>query len=50
MGAVLRPPHLLLLHHPLADHLIDRRLREPGRNPLAVAIALAIVGYPVPIV
>jgi hypothetical protein len=49
MRAVLRPPHLLLLHHPLAHHLIDRRLGKPGRNALAVAIALTIVGNPVPI-
>src|SRR4051812_19063245 len=38
------PPHLLLLHHPLADHLIDRRFHERGRDRLAMAIPVPVVG------
>ncbi len=30
MGAAWSPSHLLLLHQPLGDHLIDRRLHESG--------------------
>src|SRR5688500_14619967 len=37
------PLHLLLLHHPFADHLVDRRLDEPRADPVAVAIALTVI-------
>jgi YD repeat-containing protein len=37
------PTHLLLLDHPLADHLVDRRFRERRRDPLAVAIPVPVV-------
>ena len=40
----LGPPHLLLLDHPLADHLIDRRFRERRRDRLAMAIPIPVVG------
>ena len=37
------PPHLLLLDHPLADHLIDRRFRKRRRDPLAVARPIPVI-------
>jgi len=44
----MRPPgcpaHLLLLHHPLAHHLVDRRLRKGAGDGLAGAVALPVVG------
>jgi hypothetical protein len=44
MRAPLRPAHLLLLHHPLAYHLVHRRLHKSRRDALAMAIAITIVG------
>jgi hypothetical protein len=44
MRTALRPPHLLLLHHPSADDLIDRRFSERGGDRLAVAIPVPLVG------
>ena len=41
MRSPAAPPHLLSLDHPLADYLVDRRLRRSGRNLLAVAPPLA---------
>jgi hypothetical protein len=38
MRPALTPPHLLLLDHPLADNLIDRRFGEGRGNQLAVAV------------
>jgi hypothetical protein len=43
MRAFRRPLHLLLLHHALADHLVDRGLHEARADPFAIAIALAVV-------
>jgi hypothetical protein len=43
MCAVRRPPHLLLLDEPLADHLVDRGLDEPGGNWLAVSVTIGVV-------
>lgn len=36
------PAHLLFLHHPFADHLIDRRLDEPRSDfsPLRIAFSV----------
>jgi len=39
----LTPAHLLLLHHPFAHHLIDRRLDEPRSDLFPVAIAFPII-------
>lgn len=36
-------PHLLCLHKPLADNLVDRGFDETGRNGLAVPVAVGIV-------
>jgi hypothetical protein len=36
--------HLLFLHHPLTDDLVDRRLNEGCRNPLLVRRPFAEVG------
>jgi hypothetical protein len=43
VGAALRPLHLLALHHPFADHLVDRGFHEGGRDCLALSEALALV-------
>jgi hypothetical protein len=37
------PTHLLLLHKPLADNLVDGRLDEAGRDGFAVPLAVRIV-------
>jgi hypothetical protein len=37
------PSHLLLLHKPLADNLVDSGLDEAGRDGLAVPPAVRIV-------
>src|ERR1700730_2931222 len=37
------PSHLLLLHKPAADHLIDGRFGDRGRNRLSVSATIAIV-------
>jgi hypothetical protein len=46
VGARGRPTHLLSLHKPLADNLIDGGLDEAGRGGLAVAVAVRIVRSP----
>jgi len=38
------PAHLLLFDHALADHLVDRGLREGAGDGLARPVALAVVG------
>lgn len=38
VGTLLRPLHLLLLHHPLTDYLVHRGFDERCRDPLLVAI------------
>jgi hypothetical protein len=38
------PAHLLFLHHALADHPVDGGFGECRRDPLSIAITLAIVG------
>src|SRR5687767_15900894 len=43
MCASLRPSHLLLFHHPLADHLIDCRFYKRCADQLTIAPALAEV-------
>ncbi len=43
MGAPLAPLHLLFLHHALAHHLVHRRFHKARADPLAVAVALAVV-------
>jgi hypothetical protein len=37
------PRHLLPLHKPLADHLVDRRLDEARRDRLAMAVAVPVI-------
>lgn len=44
MCARLRPPHLLLFHHALANNFIDGQLGERCGDGLPVAVAFAIVG------
>lgn len=44
MGAHLGPTHLLFLDHAAGQDLIDSRFRETGRDALAVAPLVAIVG------
>jgi len=39
-----RPLHLLTFREALGDDLVDRRFDEPRRDPLSVAVALAVVG------
>src|SRR5450759_4058353 len=39
-----RPAHLLLLHHPLADDLVDGGLGEGTGDDLASPVTLAVVG------
>jgi hypothetical protein len=43
MGTRWGPPHLLFLHKPLADNLVDCGFDEVGRNGLAVPVAVRIV-------
>jgi hypothetical protein len=43
VGSRWGPPHLLSLHKPLADNLVDRGFDETGRNGLAVPVAVRIV-------
>jgi hypothetical protein len=40
------PPHLVLLDHPLTDHLVDRRLHKAGRYALLIAPPLSIIDDP----
>jgi len=40
VGARGRPTHLLSLHRPLADNLVNGGLDEAGRDGLAVAVAV----------
>ena len=44
MRASWRPAHLLLLHHPLADDLVDGGLGEGTGDDLASPVTLAVVG------
>jgi len=37
------PRHLLPLHKPLADHLVDRRLDEARRDRLVMTVAVPVV-------
>jgi hypothetical protein len=37
------PRHLLPLHKPFADHLVDRRLDEARRDRLAMAVAVPVI-------
>src|SRR5712691_3997793 len=39
----LTPPHLLLFHHPLAHYVVHRGFHKARTDPLAVAVALAVV-------
>jgi len=39
----LTPLHLLLLHHALAHHLVDRRLREGRGNRLSMPVTIPII-------
>jgi hypothetical protein len=43
VGTRWGPQHLLFLHKPLADNLVDRGFDEAGRNGLAVPVAVFIV-------
>src|SRR5713101_5545815 len=43
VGPPLAPPHLLLLHHPFTHHVVHRRFHKTRTDPLAVAVALAVV-------
>ena len=43
MGAALAPSHLLLFHHPFADHLVHGRFDEARADALPLAIAFAVV-------
>ena len=43
VGTLWGPPHLLFLHKPLADNLVDRGFDEAGRDGLAVPVAVRIV-------
>jgi hypothetical protein len=43
------PAHLLLLDHPLADHLVHRRFREGRRDPPAVAMPVPVVRDRIPV-
>ena len=43
VGTRWGPPHLLFLHKPLADNLVDRGFDEAGRDGLAVPVAVCIV-------
>jgi len=49
LRAVARPPHLLRLDHPAADHLIHGRFRRRRRNRHPGAISNGVVGERVPI-
>jgi hypothetical protein len=44
MGAAWTPAPLLLLHHPLAYHLIHGRFHESSGNRLTIVRPLAVVG------
>src|SRR5450631_1366185 len=43
VGTRWGPSHLLFLHKPLADYLVDRGFDEAGRNGLAMPVAIRIV-------
>ena len=43
VGSRWGPSHLLFLHKPLADNLVDRGFDEAGRNGLAMPVAIPIV-------
>jgi hypothetical protein len=43
VGTRWGPPHLLFLHKPLADYLVDRGFDEAGRDGLAVPVAVRVV-------
>ena len=40
----MTPAHLLLFHHASAHDLIHCRFHKRGANPLAIAVALAVIG------
>jgi hypothetical protein len=42
-GSRWGPSHLLFLHKPLADNLVDRGFDEAGRDRFAVPVAVCIV-------
>ena len=42
MRPALGSLHLLLFDHPLAHHLIDRQLHEPGADPFPMVVPLGI--------
>jgi hypothetical protein len=44
MCSLLSPPHLLLIDHPLGDHLIHNGLDKACRNPFSITITLAVIG------
>jgi|CXWL01.1.fsa_nt_gi hypothetical protein len=44
MRPASRPVHLLFLHKPPADHVVDRRFDERRANRFSLPIALTIVG------
>src|SRR5712692_2532056 len=50
MRPFFRPLHLLLLAEAFAHHFVHRRLHKPGRNRLAVAIALSVIRVQMPVV
>src|SRR6266851_1519315 len=43
MRAGHRPSHLLLLHEPLADDLVDSRLDKASRDRLAVPVTVSVI-------
>jgi hypothetical protein len=43
MRAMLCPPHLLVFHHALADHLVHRRLDKGRRDSLGVTALQTLV-------
>jgi len=44
VGAALAPAHLLFFHKPFADHLVDGRFCEPGRDGFSLPVPFAVIG------
>src|SRR5262245_14196869 len=43
MRPSLAPTHLLLLHHPLANHIIDRRFHKRRRDRFPMSISIPVI-------
>jgi hypothetical protein len=44
VGAALAPAHLLFFHKPFADHLVDGRFCEPGRDGFSLPVPFTVIG------